>query len=178
MRCVVYCGVSIDGYIADRDGGLDWLDSVPNPDHDDMGWSAFMAGIDVLVMGRKTFETVCAFDGDWPYTKPVCVLSESLSTLPAGYEDKAFLLRGAPEAIQQDLADRGYGHCYIDGGQCIQRYLQADLIDEMILSTLPLLLGGGIPLFGEHAKALSFEHVKTDIVLGAIVQTHYRRVRQ
>lgn len=177
MSCIVYCGVSIDGYIADRNGGLEWLDSVPNSNNEDMGWTEFMARVDVLVMGRRSFETVCAFDGDWPYTKPVCVLSKSLTALPAGYEDKAFLLSGDPKDIQETLAQKGFRQCYIDGGQCIQRYLQADLIDEMILTTLPILLGGGTPLFGDHIAPLAFAHVNTEVFLGAMVQTHYRRAR-
>lgn len=69
MKNIVYIATSLDGYIADRDGGLDWLHSIPNPDHSDFGWAEFMAGVDALVMGRTTFETVCGFDCDWPYNK-------------------------------------------------------------------------------------------------------------
>ena len=78
-RNKVFIASSIDGYIADKNGGIDWLQSVPNPDHDDMGYNSFINEVDALVMGRNTFETVCGFDIDWPYSKPVYVLSRSLS---------------------------------------------------------------------------------------------------
>ncbi len=71
----LFIATSIDGYIADKDGGLDWLNSIPNPDNIDMGYGEFTSQIDALVMGRITFETVCGFDIDWPYQKPVFVLT-------------------------------------------------------------------------------------------------------
>ena len=88
----VFIATSLDGFTSDRDGALDWLHSVPNPDNLDFGYAAFMEQIDAIVMGRKTFETVCGFDCDWPYTKPVFVLSRSLTSLPEGYEGKAELI--------------------------------------------------------------------------------------
>ena len=94
----VYIGVSLDGYIADKDGGLDWLDFIPNPEGSDMGYYEFMSGIDALVMGRNTFEVVDGFDIDWPYKKPVFVLSNSLTEVPEKYKGKVYLLGGEPGA--------------------------------------------------------------------------------
>jgi len=74
----VFIATSLDGYIADRNGKIDWLNTIPNPDNNDMGYTEFTKGIDALLMGRKTFETVLGFDGDWPYNKPVFVLSNKL----------------------------------------------------------------------------------------------------
>lgn len=175
MSSIVYIATSLDGYISDRDDGLDWLGSISNPNKTDMGFGDLMNRIDALVMGRKTFEVVCGFDGPWPYSKPVFVLSNSLSSLPEGYEGKAELISGSLPDVLNTLEGRGYRELYIDGGTTIQSFLKEDLIDEMIITVLPILLGGGSRLFGELSRPMRFEHLKTEVMLNAMVQSHYRR---
>lgn len=175
MPNFVYIGTSIDGYIADRDGGLEWLDSVPIPDGEDLGWPGFYDRIDALLMGRSTFETVCGFDVEWPYAKPVFVLSTSMTSVPAEYRDRAEVIDGNLREVVTSLNRRGFNNLYIDGRRTIQSFLRADMIDELILTRIPILLGGGVPLFGELKNPLAFEHVHTQVYVGAIVQSHYRR---
>lgn len=177
MSNIVYIATSLDGYISDKDDGLDWLDSIPNPDNIDMGYGDLMNRIDALVMGRKTFEVVCGFDVPWPYTKPVFVLSNSLTTVPEEHEGKAELVSGPLTEVLETLHARGHQNLYIDGGTTIQSFLKEDLIDEMIITVLPILLGGGSLLFGELPQPMGFEHVKTEVLLNAMVQSHYRRRR-
>ena len=177
MSNLVFIATSLDGYISDKDDGLDWLQSVPNPDNLDLGWEDFINRIDAIVMGRKTFEKVCSFDCPWPYPKPVYVLSNSLSSLPEEYNGKAELTNGPLFDVLAAIHERGHRELYIDGGTTIQNFLREDLIDEMIVSVLPILLGGGSPLFGELAEPMHFEHVKTEVFLNAVVQTHYRKSR-
>lgn len=173
----VFIATSLDGFISDRDGALDWLHSVPNPDNLDLGYAPFMEQIDAIVMGRKTFETVCGFDCDWPYTKPIFVLSKSLTSLPDEYTAKAELVSRPLTEVLSGLNRRGYQELYIDGGSTIQSFLKEDLIDEMIITILPILLGGGARLFGELSDSLAFEHVQTEVLLNSMVQNHYRRKR-
>jgi dihydrofolate reductase len=173
----VYIATSIDGYIADRSGGLDWLHAIPNPDMEDMGFTPFMESIDALVMGRVTFETVCSFDVDWPYSKPVFVLSNTLTEIPKSHHDKAFLIQGSLAEIIDKIHQKGYLHLYIDGGNTVQQFLKEDLIDELIITTIPILLGGGSPLFSSTPAELNFELVDSHIYLGQLVQNHYRRKR-
>lgn len=90
----VFIATSIDGYIADKNGGIDWLHTIPNPNNDDMGFLEFTNAIDALVMGRTTFQTVCGFDIDWPYNKPVFVLSTTLNVIPESHKGKAYLVKG------------------------------------------------------------------------------------
>ncbi|MGH1436848.1 MAG: dihydrofolate reductase family protein [Lewinella sp.] len=174
----VFIATSLDGYIADKNGGIDWLFSIPNPDQIDMGYSAFTAQIDALVMGRTTFETVCGFDVDWPYKKPVFVLSRTLTEIPAAYKDKVFLVKGTLTEVLAHIHEQGFHHLYIDGGATIQSFLKEDLIDEMIITTIPVLLGGGSPLFGDLSATLAFECTGSTIFLDKVVQNHYRRVRE
>lgn len=174
----VFIATSLDGYIADKKGGIDWLHSVPNPDLDDMGYTSFTKDIDAIVMGRKTFETVCAFDVDWPYKKPVVVLSHTLKEIPKSHLGKAFLVKGTLTEILDHIHQKGYYQLYIDGGTTIRSFLKEDLIDEMIITTIPVLLGGGSPLFSELPKEMKFELIGTKTFLNQISQNHYKRKRQ
>lgn len=175
MPNIVYIATSLDGFIADKNGELDWLHSVPNPDNLDLGWAKFMGEVDALVMGRNTFETVCGFDVDWPYPMPVFVLSNSITTVPEAYQDKAEVVSGPLPEVVDSLNAQGFNTLYIDGGKTIQSFLQEGLIDEMIITQIPILLGGGASLFGELQTPLTFEHISTQVHLNALVQTHYRR---
>ncbi|MBI6120136.1 dihydrofolate reductase family protein [Salegentibacter maritimus] len=171
----IFIATSLDGYIADKKGGIDWLNSVPNPDNDDMGYLQFTNGIDALIMGRNTFETVIGFNVPWPYNKPVFVLSNKLKEIPESHKDKAFLVHGTLTEILEQIHKKGYERLYIDGGKTIRNFLKADLIDEMLLTTIPILLGGGSSLFGELPNELKFELIETKTFLNQISQRHYKR---
>ena len=173
----VFIATSLDGYIADKNGGIDWLHSIPNPDNLDMGYGEFTSQIDALVMGRTTFETVCGFDMDWPYQKPVFVLSNSMTNIPEEYKDKAELVKGTLNEILENIHNKGYYKLYIDGGRTIHSFLKEDLIDEMTITIIPYLLGGGIPLFTEIPERLDFECVDSKIYLGKVVQNYFVRKR-
>ena len=174
----VYIATSLDGYIADKNGGIEWLDSIPIPDNEDMGYVEFTKGIDALVMGRTTFETVLGFDVDWPYKKPVFVLSTSLTEIPESHKDKAHLAKGTMSEILEQIHKKGCLRLYIDGGITIQGFLKEDLIDEMIITVFPVVLGGGTPLFSELPKALEFELVRSKVYVDQLVQHHFRRNRK
>lgn len=171
----VFIATSIDGYIADKNDGLDWLQFVPNPDQDDMGYTEFTKGIDALVMGRTTFETILGFDVDWPYAKPVFVLSNKLEEIPASHKDKASLVKGTLTEILEEIHSKGYQRLYIDGGTTIRSFLKEDLIDEMVITRIPILLGGGTPLFTELPSELKFELMDSKTFLNQITQSHYKR---
>lgn len=173
----VFIATSIDGYIADKNGGTDWLHAIPNPNGIDMGYGGFTSKIDAIVMGRKTFETVCSFDMEWPYHKPVFVLSNSLANIPEKYREKAELVQGTLKEILEEIHEKKYYNLYIDGGKTIQSFLKEDLIDEMTITIIPFVLGEGIPLFGYLSEKLEFECIDSKIYLGKIVQNHFVRVR-
>ncbi len=173
----VYIATSIDGYIADKDGGIEWLDTIPEINNIDSGYEAFSSDIDAMVMGRTTFETVCSFDIDWPYQKPVFVLSKTLKEIPNDYQGKAYLVKGSLAEILKQIHEKGYYRLYIDGGKLIQSFLREDLIDEMVITVIPILLGGGTPLFSELHSTLNFECKESKLFLDAIVQNRFVRKR-
>ncbi|MDW3647154.1 MAG: dihydrofolate reductase family protein [Bacteroidia bacterium] len=174
---IVFIAKSLDGYIADKQGELDWLHAIPNPDQHDMGYNDLIAEIDAIVMGRTTFDVVCGFGGEWPYSKPVFVLSNSLKEVPEGLKEKVSILAGSPQEILGKIHELGYHKLYIDGGRTVQNFLSEDLIDELRITTIPILLGGGFPLFGDLPKPLAWEHIESKVFLKQIVQNSYKRKR-
>ena len=176
-RNSVFIATSLDGYIADRHDKIDWLLSIPNPEQQDMGYQDFIADIDAILMGRNTFEVVCGFGGEWPYPKPVFVLSNSMESIPPAYQGKVNLLKGEIQDVLKTVHDQGYLRLYIDGGVVIQQFLKEDLIDDMIITTIPYLLGGGTSLFGSLDKLLKFKCVEAKVEIGYIAQAKYSRDR-
>ncbi len=174
MKNTVYIATSLDGYIADKNGGIEWLNDIPNPDNDDFGYTDFMEKIDAIVMGRNTFQKVLTFGG-WPYIKAVYVVSSSITELPDELSDKVKILNCNPLDLVERLNKEGHKNLYIDGGLLIQSFLSEDLIDELIITTIPILLGNGISLFGELNNSLKFSHVKTEILLNSLVKSTYKR---
>ena len=177
MTNTVYIARSLDGFIADSNGGLEWLHQVPNQEGGDYGFSEFIARIDGILMGRKTYESVIDFDVPWPYEKPVFVLSSTLTEVPGEFTDKVCIVNGAPDEVITSLNQRGFQNLYIDGGLTIQSLLSKDLIDELILTDVPVLLGGGVPLFGALVQPLWFDHADTRVLGKQLVQRTYLRKR-
>jgi dihydrofolate reductase len=174
--CKVFIATSLDGYIAREDGSIDWLDEANRlvPPGEDCGYSAFIASVDAIVMGRGTFDTVSAM-ADWPYgATPVYVLSRSLSELPSGTPQSVHLVRGGPEDALVLAAARGHGSLYIDGGRTIQAFLAAGLISEMTITVIPILLGSGRSLFGPLAADIELQLVSSRAYSFGFVQSHYR----
>lgn len=172
----VYIATSLDGFIADTNGKIDFLDTFPFPENDDMGYNQFMSQVDAILMGRKSFETVLAFGVEWPYSKPVFVWSQTLQAIPDDLGDKVKLICGKVNEVLEHIHQAGYVSLYIDGGKTIQSFLREDLIDEMIITTIPVLLGGGVPLFGELDSLLKFSCVDSKVYANGVVQSRYARV--
>lgn len=172
MKASVFIGTSVDGFIARTNGGLDWLPSDGGEAH---GYDEFIAMVDALVIGRKTFETVLAFDA-WPYgEKPVFVLStRTLAPAPPGAVVEP--MSGEPSEIVSQLDARGFRHIYVDGGITIQRFLRAGLIQRLIITRVPVLIGEGIPLFGPLPRDISLKHVATRQYASGLVQSEYEVV--
>ncbi|MCF6440595.1 dihydrofolate reductase family protein [Pseudoalteromonas luteoviolacea] len=177
MANIVFIATSLDGYIADKNNEIEWLHSIPGTQELDLGYDDHIAAIDGLVMGRNTFELVCGFDCDWPYTKPVFVLSNTMRCVPTGYEDKVKLVSGGLLQLVDKLNAQGFVDLYIDGGVTIQSFLKSDLIDKMIITTIPIILGGGVSLFGELAEPLHFSCTESELFENGICQNTFVRKR-
>ena len=170
MKASVFIATSLDGFIARENGGLDWLPENGGEPH---GYDEFMATVDALAIGRRTYETVLGFE-KWPYgAKPVIVLSTTLSELNAPDGAVCELFSYSPSEVMSRLAGRGINHIYVDGGVTIQGFLRAGLIQRMTITRIPVLLGAGISLFGPVPHDIHFQHMWTKSYRSGMVQSEY-----
>ncbi len=173
MPVSVFVGASVDGFIARPNGELDWLPAGGGEPH---GYDEFMESVDALVIGRKTFETVLAFES-WPYgQKRVVVLSTRPVDFSAVRDAVVERMDATPDEIVTRLAARGFHHLYVDGGITIQGFLRAGLVDRLIVTRVPVLIGAGIPLFGSLPRDVRLDHVATRHFPSGLVQSEYRVV--
>jgi len=167
----VFVGISVDGFMARPNGDLDFLPEGGGEPH---GYNEFIATVDVIVLGRKSFEKVLSFQ-PWPYgDKRVVVLSSGPVDLAAAKGGRVEQMTGSPAEIVSQLAASGAHHLYIDGGLTIQRFLRAGLIQRLIITRVPVLIGEGVPLFGSLPNDVRLEHVATRHYASGLVQSEYR----
>ncbi|MFJ7158246.1 dihydrofolate reductase family protein [Streptomyces sp. NPDC101118] len=170
FRGLVFIATSLDGFIARPDGDIEWLTGRGEQagSSADVGYDAFFAGIDTLVMGRGTYEKVLTF-GFWPYEgKRVAVLSGTLVT-----EDPNVTVHRTLDALLDALAADGARNVYVDGGRVIQTFLREGLVDELCLTTVPVLLGEGLPLFGATGRDIDLVHRESRVLGAGFVQHTY-----
>jgi dihydrofolate reductase len=170
MKASVFIGTSLDGFIARLNGSFDFLPAGGGEPH---GYTEFIATVDAIVMGRNTFETVLTMT-PWPYGKKrVVVLSSQpldLSTVLGGTVEQ---MSGSPAEIVSKLAASGAHHLYIDGGITIQRFLRAGLIQRVIITRVPVLIGEGIPLFSTLPHDIHLRHIATKQYPSGLVSSEY-----
>jgi dihydrofolate reductase len=171
----VFIATSLDGYIARKNGDLDWLDkaNATVPAGEDCGYTAFMDSVDVLVMGRNTYEKVLSF-GAWSYgDKPVVVLSSRPVDIAAELAATVTHSSESPQELHKRFSAEGVKRVYLDGGITVQRFLAAGLVDELTITIIPVLLGEGLPLFGPLAADIVLKHNKTKAFDCGFVQVKY-----
>jgi dihydrofolate reductase len=182
MKCTVFIATSLDGFIATPDGGVDWLDQVGDQSADlgqdaDMGFVALMESVDCLIMGRKCMEKVASFnltDEQWPYGNTrVIALSNSLSDVPDSVKGKVELMSGDIPTIIGRLESEGHKHAYVDGGALISSFLNLKLINELIITQAPVVLGDGIPLFQNIQQRITFKNASATAYSNGFIQIRY-----
>lgn len=167
----IYIAISIDGYIARKDGGLDWLDRVGGFD-EDYGFQKLLNSIDALIIGRKTYEVATTVPDPYP-GKRVVVLSNSLNCVREDME----LFRGDLTLLVSQLHRDGIKHIWIDGGVTISQFLDLEMVDSMTLSVIPVILGAGMPLFNAIGKELSCRLVSSQSYPSGLVQLNYEIIK-
>ncbi len=173
--CSVFIAASVDGFIARLDGDIEWLHKpeYASTDKTGLSYDEFMKTIDVIVMGRKSFEKALTFE-PWPYEQtPVIVLSSRKVAIPDHLHEMVTVENRLPQELVSRLASDGSTHVYVDGGVTVQGFLQARLINEITITHIPVLLGGGIPLFGSIGLEVSLSHLGTTSSSNGFVQTRY-----
>jgi dihydrofolate reductase len=170
MKVSVFVGTSVDGFLARPDGALDFLPEGGGEPH---GYDEFIASVDAIVIGRKTFETVLSFPS-WPYgDKRVVVLSSRALDFSSLKDARVEQMSGEPAAIVSRLQATAARHLYVDGGITIQAFLRAGLVDRLVVTRVPVLIGQGIPLFGTLPRDVRLRHVRTRDFPSGLVQSEY-----
>lgn len=182
MKCSVFIATSIDGFIAKRDGSVDWLDTSGNIEADmgdeaDMGFKEFIESVDCLIIGRGCMEALSNFDltpDQWPYgNRRVIVLSKTLTAPPANLKDRVEMYSGDVTVLIARLEKQGYSHAYVDGGKTIQSFLDLRLINEITITSAPVILGEGIPLFGVTAHKIDLRNASVRAYPNDFIQQKY-----
>jgi dihydrofolate reductase len=176
IRCSVFIAASIDGFIARPDGDIEWLHrpEYETAELNGVTYESFISTVDALVMGSKTLKKVLSFP-EWPYEgTPVIALSHQHLQIPAHLEGKVEVMAGDVTKLVATLAKRGMQHLYLDGGQTIQAFLAAGLVNELIITRIPVLLGQGIPLFNPVGSGHELPHVGTYVSDNGFVQSRYQ----
>lgn len=171
VRVSVYIGTSLDGFIARKNGDIDWLSG--GESGQDYGYAEFISTIDHIVMGRNTYEKVLTFGG-WPYEKKLIVLTGRALAVPHELEGRVEALGLPPRELLAELERRGARHIYLDGGQTIQHFLRERLVDEMTITTIPVLIGEGLPLFGRLDGDMKLELIVSQSFRNGFVQSRYK----
>jgi len=182
MVISVYIATSLDGYIARSDGSLDWLPGAENENsseshYEDYGFYEFLDSVDALLLGRKTWDTIAAFpDAPWPYgSKPVYICSKNLqpNDLPQFVQSPVSIIHGTAQQIADRLKAKGVKHLYIDGGKIIDQFIQANLIDFITITQVPVLIGSGIPLFPTLTYDINLKLLDSKSFRSGFVQSKY-----
>ena len=170
----IFIATSLDGFVARQDYRLDWL-MKQKTEGEDHGYDAFLKSVDGLVMGSGSYKTVLAF-GEWPYAQPVVVMSRSLSQadVPAELTDRVRVTKLAPPDLMRELQAEGWDRAYIDGGQVVQSFLRANLIQDLIVTLVPILIGEGRRLFGTVVGDIDLELLGATSFPSGLLQTRYR----
>ncbi|NKF49290.1 dihydrofolate reductase [Shewanella sp. WXL01] len=183
MKCSVFIATSIDGYIATEDGNVDWLEQAGNQqadmsDNPDMGFNEYINSVDCMIMGRKCMEKIASFnltDEQWPYGKlPIYVLSRTMTKPPQNLVGKVEMVNDGIEALLSRLELQGLKHAYIDGGATICAFINLQLIERMIITQAPVVLGKGISLFNDIKSPVSVTQVSAQSYPNDFVQVSYR----
>jgi dihydrofolate reductase len=168
IQLAVFIAVSLDGFIARPDGSLDWLDRFHGDEH---GYAAFFAGVDALVIGRGTYDTVVGFQ-EWPYGDKRLIVCTHRTADPRHGEE---LWSGPPRALAERLDREGVRRVYVDGGALVRSFLHEGLVDELTINVIPLILGSGIPLFASGLPEIPLQLVASKSYTAGLVQVQYRR---
>lgn len=170
----VFIAISLDGFIARQDGDIEWLLQRDDPT-EDHGYASFIADKDLIVMGRGSYEKVMTFD-TWPYDRPVLVLSNRLADAPVPeiLKGKVRFSNSTPKEAIEKLAEQNVRRVYVDGGRLVQSFLRDGMVADMVITTVPVLLGSGRPLFGALPQDIDLKLLSSRSFPSGLVQSSYR----
>lgn len=173
-KVVLYIAQSMDGFIARKDGSLDWLTSIPNPKEGDYGYQALLERIDTLVMGRKTYEELLKFGIEWPYQNFQTYVVTKDSNYRVSTPVTCIVGEEIVEIIREIKQRKGKDIWLVGGGELNALLLRKQMVDEIIVSILPRMIGEGIPLIGGNTIESEWELVSTRVFETGLVNIEWK----
>lgn len=171
-KVILYIAMSLDGYISKPDDDIGFL-SLVEKEGEDYGYGEFIKTIDTVIIGRKTYDKVISMDIDFPYSgKDVFVITR---TSAPGTDDVKFYSGNLKTLIEKIKSEKGK-NIFCDGGaETVNGLLNEDLIDELIISVIPVLVGDGKKLFKDGRPEQRLKLISTKYFETGLVQLHYKR---
>jgi dihydrofolate reductase len=171
-RVNVFIACSLDGFIAGPDDDLSWLPHPPEDSNDDYGWGDFIGDIGCILMGRNTYDAVEAMDVAWPHKErdTIVATNRPLIAAPPRVDSAGGTIEELIAMAKRRAAPR---HVYIDGGNLIRQALDKELIDELIVTVCPSILGAGSPLFAGAKRRHALRLTAKRELAGGVVQLTY-----
>ncbi len=175
MRTSVFIAQSLDGFIAKKDGDIEWLNEASQKAKDeDLGYESFMESCDYLIMGKNSFMKVLSFD-TWPYDgEKVIVVSSTLKRLPEDIKNVT-LFNGDIKDLHTKLKNENCKKLYIDGGKLISSFLNENLVTDITVTNIPIFLGKGIKLFNNVNTKLQFKAKESTVFPSGLVKIKYEK---
>ncbi|MCQ1536498.1 dihydrofolate reductase [Methanosarcina sp. KYL-1] len=181
-RIKLYVACSLDGFIARKDGSIDWLPDAgeSSGSETDYGYSEFYASIGTVLMGRKTYEQVLGFGFPWPYgdKKTYVFTRQTGEGGPSIRHEKnvEFVSGDIGEFVRKLKENTEEDIWLVGGSQIIRVFLEQGLLQDLIIFVVPVILGGGIPLFERIGKEIGLRLVGTKRYEGGVVRVEYEVV--
>lgn len=172
LHCSVFLGASLDGFIARKDGSLDWLKPF-DESGENYGFDEFFASVDTVLLGRKTYDVVLGFE-KWFYAGKRCVVA---THRPAASRHGEAFMAGSPGELLTQLEATGSTRVYVDGGSLVSQFLGAGLIDALTISVAPILLGEGTPVTPNIGKDVRLDLREQRAFKSGMVQLRYAIVK-
>lgn len=182
MKCSIFIATSVDGYIATKNGGVDWLQPADNPqtnrqENPDMGFNRYINSVDCMIMGRNSMDKIASFNltqDHWPYADlEIFALSNRVKEVPGNLQGKVKIHNGDIQSLLSKLEASGFEHAYIDGGKTITSFLELGLINEMTITLVPIILGQGIRLFGNIDRSVRLVQSQAEAYTNDFIQLRY-----
>lgn len=172
-KLVAYIAISVDGKIADAEGGVGWLNTINHPKDEDYGYSAFIETIDTTVMGNATYQQVLGFDMPFPYKEQKnYVLTRNRNLKEDEYA--TFITSSHAKRLKEIKQEQGKDIWLIGGGEVNTLCLQASLLDEMIVHVMPFIVGKGIPIFSDAELMQHLELTSSKVHSSGVMELRYR----
>lgn len=174
----LYIAASIDGYIAGLDGDMDWLSGYPITPESNYGYDKFFNSVDSVIIGGKSFRDILNMDVIYPYKDKTSYVITRNRVSHTSIENVQFLSNDIIETIDSLKKKQGKDIWLVGGGEIVSMLLESNLVDEMIITYIPKILGDGIPLFPKMKIESNWKLLNSQSYNNSVLFIEYQRIKE